>query len=239
MAGGGEARGSARRARRPGGWPAGESAGACSAAQLAKSYTSCRGRHRRRRRVRRAGPPSGDGRGGDRRIAPAPPRRSGRPRPPRRANAPAGEARARASDQSGRARRRPRHTSRTRAGFSLAAQGAVDQREGEQYRGVGGIGLGQQPLTGPGGAVGLLASTVTRCPRRSQSSPVWTSRERADCHRPWTNAARAEASSASSRASSKAWAARLRPRPRGGGGGDTAGTSSRDAVGRRSRSAMN
>ena len=70
---------------------------------------------------------------------------------------------------------------------------------------------------------GSLARTETRCPRRSQSSPVWTSRERTDCQRPWANAARAAMSSASSRASSRAWAARLRPRPRGGGGGDTAG----------------
>ncbi|CAM5567081.1 hypothetical protein SVIOM342S_05977 [Streptomyces violaceorubidus] len=41
-------------------------------------------------------------------------------------------------------------------GLLPAPQGPVDQGEGEQHRGVGGVGFGQQPLAGPGGAVGLL-----------------------------------------------------------------------------------
>ena len=134
----------------------GESAGACSAAQLAKSYTSCSG----------SGPPLGAALGepGDHQVVGVVV--VGVPRPDLGEDAARlllGAQRALQHEQPEPGRgvgRRERGGVPAGvpgpSGLLLAPQGAMDQGEGEQHRRVGGVGFGEQPLAGPGGAVGLL-----------------------------------------------------------------------------------
>ncbi|CAD5988434.1 exported protein of unknown function [Streptomyces sp. KY70] len=132
---------------------------------------------------------------------------------------------------SGVIRAAARQACRARAASSALALGRRARTTQAQPRRVDASGLSgsasSQSLA-QSTAEGISARPRTRCPRRSQSFPVVTSRARASPQRPWVNWLRASMSSWSSRAGSKAWSERpprRRERPRGGGGGDMPQTS--------------
>ena len=119
-------------------------------------------------------------------------------------------------------------------GRVLGAQGAYDGRRRPRRVAASALsGSASSQSRAQRRRTGISARTRTRCPRRSQSSPVVDQQGAGVGPAALGELARASTSSASSRAGSKAWSERpprRRERPRGGGGGDMPQASFRRGV---------